>query len=192
MYYDKVNRSKVWVQWFPWCWFPCKFEPHLFYSTLNHWTSRNNTHLKHFWSPFTFTIAGGQVQYKIPMMTSPNGTIFRVTGYFCGELPEFPIQRPVTRSLMFSLICSWINDWANNRKAGDLGRHHAHYDVVVMSRDRNKIPTNTSSNVEFHIKTENPFKSQDGKVIASIIKCKMTLLIRYQTSAVKSLKFGNG
>ena len=34
--------------------------------------------------------------------------------------------------LMFSLICVWINDWVNNRKAGDLGRHHAHYEVIVM------------------------------------------------------------
>ena len=35
-------------------------------------------------------------------------------------------------ALMFSLICAWINDWVNNRKAGDLRRHRAHYDVSVM------------------------------------------------------------
>ena len=34
--------------------------------------------------------------------------------------------------LMFSLICAWINDWVNNREAGDLRRHLAHYDVTVM------------------------------------------------------------
>ena len=33
---------------------------------------------------------------------------------------------------MFSLICVWINDWVNNRKAGDLRRIRAHYDVSVM------------------------------------------------------------
>ena len=44
----------------------------------------------------------------------------------------FPAQRPVTRSLMFSLISVWINDWVNNRDAGDLRRYHAHYDVIVM------------------------------------------------------------
>ena len=27
----------------------------------------------------------------------------------------------------------WINGWVNNREAGDLIRHRAHYDVVVMS-----------------------------------------------------------
>ena len=35
-------------------------------------------------------------------------------------------------ALMFSLICVWINGWENNREAGDLKRHRAHYDVIVM------------------------------------------------------------
>ena len=35
-------------------------------------------------------------------------------------------------ALMFSLICAWINGWVNNREAGDLRRHRAHYDVSVM------------------------------------------------------------
>ena len=35
-------------------------------------------------------------------------------------------------ALMFSLICLWINDWVNNREAGDLRCYHAHYDVTVM------------------------------------------------------------
>ena len=35
-------------------------------------------------------------------------------------------------ALMFSLICAWINVWVNNHEAGDLGRHGAHYDVIVM------------------------------------------------------------
>ena len=34
---------------------------------------------------------------------------------------------------MFSLIYAWINDWVNNREAGDLWRHRAYYDVNVMS-----------------------------------------------------------
>ena len=37
-------------------------------------------------------------------------------------------------ALMFSLTCAWINDWVNNREAGDLRRYHAHYDVIVMFR----------------------------------------------------------
>ena len=35
-------------------------------------------------------------------------------------------------ALMFSLICAWINGWVNNREAGDLRCHGAHYDVTVM------------------------------------------------------------
>ena len=36
------------------------------------------------------------------------------------------------RALVFSLICVWINDWVNNREAGDLRCYRAHYDVIVM------------------------------------------------------------
>ena len=39
------------------------------------------------------------------------------------------------RALMFSLICIWINGWVNNREAGDLRRHRAHFDVTVMMMD---------------------------------------------------------
>ena len=45
---------------------------------------------------------------------------------------EFPAQRPVTRALMFYLIFAWINGWVNNREAGDLRRHRADYEIIVM------------------------------------------------------------
>ena len=32
----------------------------------------------------------------------------------------------------FPWSASWINGWVNNREAGDLRRHRAHYDVIVM------------------------------------------------------------
>ena len=35
-------------------------------------------------------------------------------------------------ALVFSLICTWTNGWANNRDAGNLRRHRAHYDAIVM------------------------------------------------------------
>ena len=45
---------------------------------------------------------------------------------------EFPSQRPVTRSFdVFFHLClnkRWVNNW----DTGDLGHHHAHYDVTVM------------------------------------------------------------
>ena len=36
-------------------------------------------------------------------------------------------------ALMFSLICAWINGWVNYGNAGDLRRHRAHYEVIVMT-----------------------------------------------------------
>ena len=45
---------------------------------------------------------------------------------------EFPSQRPARGALKFSLICTWTNVWVNNRDAGDLRPHSAHYDVTVM------------------------------------------------------------
>ena len=35
-------------------------------------------------------------------------------------------------ALKFFFICTRINGWVNNREAGDLRRHCAHYDVIVM------------------------------------------------------------
>ena len=42
-------------------------------------------------------------------------------------------------ALVFSLICTWINGWTNNRGAGDMRRHDAHYDVPVMKRFVNSL-----------------------------------------------------
>ena len=46
-------------------------------------------------------------------------------------------------ALMFSLICVWINGSVNNRKAGDLRRYCAHYDVTVMVSVDGWIPADT-------------------------------------------------
>ena len=46
---------------------------------------------------------------------------------------EFPSQRPVTQSFDFCLIYAWTNGWVNNRETGDLRRHRAHYDVIVLA-----------------------------------------------------------
>ena len=36
------------------------------------------------------------------------------------------------RTLMFSLTCGGLNGWVNSREAGNLRRHLAHYNVIVM------------------------------------------------------------
>ena len=43
---------------------------------------------------------------------------------------EFPAQRPVTRSFDVFFHLRLSNGWVNNRGAGDLRRHCAHYDVT--------------------------------------------------------------
>ena len=47
-----------------------------------------------------------------------------------------PVNSPHTDqwrgALMLSSICAWTNGWLNNRDAGYLRRHCAHYDVTVM------------------------------------------------------------
>ena len=78
-------------------------------------------------------------------MTLLNGNIFRLTGPLWGwggggvGVGGFtghwwiPITEASDAELwFFSLICAWINRWVNNRKAGDLRRYRAHYDVIVM------------------------------------------------------------
>ena len=47
---------------------------------------------------------------------------------------KFPAQRPLTRSFYVFFDLAWLNAWVNNREAGDLRRHHAHYDVILMLR----------------------------------------------------------
>ena len=59
---------------------------------------------------------------------------------FVGEIHRspgnFPHKGQWRGALMFSLIYAWINDWVNNREAGDLRRQHGHYDVIVMKTPR--------------------------------------------------------
>ena len=97
------------------------------------------------------------------MMTSSNENIFSVTGPLCESSTPPPPPPPPTPpppppptpppthththkgqwrgTLMFSFICAWINGWVNNGESGDLRRHRARYDVIIMSH---KIPHKSS------------------------------------------------
>ena len=83
---------------------------------------------------------------RIPKKT----TKLRVTHHAVIKWKQFPRYWPFVRGIyrspvnsphkgqwrgasMFSLICAWINNWVNNREAGDLRRHRAHHDVIVMT-----------------------------------------------------------
>ena len=78
-----------------------------------------------------------------PMMTSSNGSIFRLLTLCAGNSPV-PVNSPHKGqwrgALMFLFICAQINDWVNKREAGDLRRHRGHYDVIVMIEWK-KLPT---------------------------------------------------
>ena len=52
---------------------------------------------------------------------------------------------------MFSLICVWINDWVNNREAGNLRRYRVHYDVIVL---------------EVHISSDNDLERSANKPLS--------------------------
>ena len=43
------------------------------------------------------------------------------------------------RALVFSLICTWTNGRVNNRDAGDLRRHRAHYEATVMKENKTAL-----------------------------------------------------
>ena len=77
------------------------------------------------------------LMYLIYMMTSSNGSTFRVTGLLCGEFTG-PWCIPRTKASDAEFWCfpwyvSGWNGWANNGDAGDLRRYFAHYDVIVMT-----------------------------------------------------------
>ena len=56
---------------------------------------------------------------------------------FVREIDRSPVDSPHKGqwrgAFMFYLNCAWTNTSANNRDAGDLRCHRAHYDVIVMS-----------------------------------------------------------
>ena len=67
----------------------------------------------------------------ILMMTSSNENIFRVTGPLWGESTGhrwIPLAMASDAEFDVFFICTG----ANNRDAGDLRRHRAHYDVTLM------------------------------------------------------------
>ena len=60
---------------------------------------------------------------------------FRVTGPLWGESIGdrlIPLKDQWRGALIFPLISAWTKGQTNNQDAGDLGRHRAHYDVIVM------------------------------------------------------------
>ena len=87
----------------------------------------------------------------LPVVTSSNGNIFRVTGHLYGK---FTGSRwiPRTKASDAELWCFFYLRLNNrlslvNREAGDLRRHHAHYDVIVMALGQSGVSEVTLNDV---------------------------------------------
>ena len=90
-------------------------------------------------SPFCFgwSISGNSIEIVwFIMMTSSNENIFGITGHLCREFTghRLILLAKAERWCSF-FICASLNGWASNREAGNLRRHRAHYDVIVMVND---------------------------------------------------------
>ena len=109
------------------------------------------------------------------MMTSSNENIFHVTGPIWGEFTGrrgFPLTKASdTKLVLFTF--AWTNGWVNNRNAGDLRRHPAHYDVIVKMKCKclqSYLIHSTTVRVT-HVMTHNLSKFQ----ISTTISCPMLL-----------------
>ena len=88
-----------------------------------------------FWTMFY-----GTDRVRVILYTSHDDVIkwkhFRRYWTFVRGIHRSPVNSPHKGqwrgALMFSLICPCINGWVNNHEAGDLRRHRAHHNVIVM------------------------------------------------------------
>ena len=81
-------------------------------------------------------------------------------------------------TLLLSLIYAWINRWVNKGEAGELRRHRAHYDVIVM-RTR-----------EFQINTTHTCTRTHGQVFRYSHECwHFTVHLRYKGENHHTCKF---
>ena len=80
-----------------------------------------------------FYIKDNESCINIPWWRHQMESFSALLGLCAGNSPV-PVNSPHKGhwrgALMFSLICARINDWVNNREAGDLRRHRGHYDVM--------------------------------------------------------------
>ena len=101
----------------------------------------NQNHLMCYWTSVANSFISVHYTFKWKQISIWHDDVikwkhFCVTGHLCGEFTGrrwIPHKKGQRRgSLMFSVICVWINGWKNNREAGDLRRYRAHYDFNLM------------------------------------------------------------
>ena len=74
-------------------------------------------------------------------------------------------------ALMFSLICAWRNGWANNRDAGDVRGHRAHYGAT------NAFPERESNHYLDQRWHSSPRFLGHGWLVASPVPCAFQNLV---------------
>ena len=74
-------------------------------------------------------------------MTLSNVNISALLTFCAGNSPCVTVNYPHKSQwrgafiYIYILSAPWITGWVNNREAGDLRRHRAHYDVIMMTRE---------------------------------------------------------
>ena len=140
--------------WMEMCEFRSRFHWSLFLgirlTTFQHWfrwwlgTDKATSHYLNRWwldyrrkyAPLGLTELNGELWNSVYPWWRHQMEIFSALLCLCEGIHWSPVDFPHKGqwygALMFSLICAWTNNWANNRDAGDFRRHRAHYDIIVM------------------------------------------------------------
>ena len=133
LFFQSLRNTKY-HQWFP-TWFSWKNATRHVANALRvlqpyHDDVIKWEHFPRYW-PFVREV------HRLPVNSPYKGQWRRALMFslICHRSPvNSPYKGQWRRALMFSVICAWIKCWVNNREAGDLRRHRAHYDVIVIWR----------------------------------------------------------
>ena len=115
------------------------------------------------------------VRFKLPKI---NDDVIKLKFFprywpFVQGIHRWPVNSPRKGqwrgALLFLWYVPWINGWANNRGAGDLRRHRAHYDVAVM------LCKKPSSNGEVESALDNWKSIWNKRVLISTSNCVLIL-----------------
>ena len=90
------------------------------------------------------------------MVTSSNGKHFPRYWPFVWRVHRSPASNADLWCFLWS--APWINGWLNNREAGDLRRHRAHYDVIVMSIESDVISNDIRIISNYSIRTPGSYR----------------------------------
>ena len=122
--FKKIHLKMSSAKWRPFC------------LGLNVLSMHSNVYLVlQLFTPWVVSALGLSSDYRITWWRHQMETFSALLALCAGNSPV-PVNSPHKgqwrRALMFYLIYDWRNSWVNNREAGDLRRHPAHYHVIVM------------------------------------------------------------